>query len=125
MKIALGQINPTVGDIPGNLALLTRFATDAAARGADLIVFPELAITGYPPLDLVEKPSFLSRAEAAVDELAVATAHLPLAIVAGYTGKSHETLGKRAVNSAAVLRPAEKLGADAIRLRCPARGRSL
>lgn len=109
MKIALGQINPTVGDIPGNLVLLTRFATDAAARGADLIVFPELSLTGYPPLDLVEKPSFLARAEAAVEELAAATAHLPLAIIAGYTGKSHEALGKCAVNSAAVLRRGEVL----------------
>ncbi len=104
MKIALGQINPTVGDVPGNIALLTRFATDAAARGADLIVFPELSLIGYPPLDLIEKPSFLSRSEAAVEDLARATAHLPLAIIAGYAGKSHETLGKRAVNSAAIIR---------------------
>jgi len=53
MRIALGQINPTVGDLAGNVALCTRFARDAAARGAELVVFPELSLTGYPPRDLV------------------------------------------------------------------------
>jgi predicted amidohydrolase len=61
MRIALGQINPTVGDLPGNLALMLGFAKEAAARYAELIVFPELSVTGYPPRDLVEKPSFIER----------------------------------------------------------------
>ena len=54
MRIALGQINTTVGDIAGNVALIARLAHTAAARGAELAVFPELSITGYPPRDLVE-----------------------------------------------------------------------
>ena len=104
MKIALGQINPTVGDLAGNIARMARFACDASQRGAELIVFPELAVTGYPPRDLVEKPSFLLRSEQAVQQLAAETAALPITVLAGYVGRSHLTIGKRATNSAAVLR---------------------
>jgi NAD+ synthase/NAD+ synthase (glutamine-hydrolysing) len=103
MRIALGQINPTVGDFAGNVALITRLARESAARGAELVVFPELSITGYPPRDLVEKRSFVDRAEEAVQQLARDTAELPLAIVAGYVGRSHESTGKQATNSAAIL----------------------
>jgi NAD+ synthase (glutamine-hydrolysing) len=104
MRIALGQINPTVGDLPGNLALMLRFAKEAAARNAELIVFPELSITGYPPRDLVEKPSFIERSERAVDQLAEAASALPISIIAGYVGRSRKATGKQATNSAAVIR---------------------
>jgi NAD+ synthase/NAD+ synthase (glutamine-hydrolysing) len=104
VRIALGQINPTVGDLPGNLALMLRFAKEAAARHAELIVFPELSITGYPPRDLVEKPSFIERSERAVDQLAEAASALPISIVTGYVGRSHKPTGKQATNSAAVIR---------------------
>jgi NAD+ synthase (glutamine-hydrolysing) len=104
MRIALGQINPTVGDLSGNLALMVRFAKDAAARNANLIVFPELSITGYPPRDLVEKPGFIERSENAVERLAEATSGLPLSIIAGYVGRSQKSTGKQATNSAAVIR---------------------
>ena len=107
MRIALGQINPTVGDLSGNLALIVRFAKDAAARNADLIVFPELSLTGYPPRDLVEKPDFIERSEAAVEQLAHETKDLPLSIVTGYVGRSHKATGKQATNSAAVIRAGE------------------
>jgi len=104
MRIALGQINPTVGDLPGNVARMAAFARDAAVRAADLIVFPELSITGYPPRDLVEKPSFLARSEEALCQLAAATADLPISILTGYVGRSRSSTGKQATNSAAVLR---------------------
>jgi NAD+ synthase/NAD+ synthase (glutamine-hydrolysing) len=104
MRIALGQINPTVGDLPGNLALILRFAKDAAARKAALIVFPELAITGYPPRDLVEKTGFIDRSEKAVEQLAEASKDLPISIIAGYVGRSQKPTGKQATNSAAVIR---------------------
>jgi NAD+ synthase/NAD+ synthase (glutamine-hydrolysing) len=103
MRIALGQINPTVGDLPGNLALMLRFAKNAAARHAELIVFPELSITGYPPRDLVEKPSFIERSERAVEQLAEAAKDLPISIIAGYVGRSRKATGKQATNSAAVI----------------------
>src|SRR5580704_15095299 len=108
MRIALGQINPTVGDFSGNLALMIRYAREAAGRRAEVVVFPELSVTGYPPRDLVEKPSFIDRSEAAVQELARATADLPLAVIAGYVGRAGEHAGrlsgKPATNSAAVLK---------------------
>ncbi len=104
MRIALGQINPTVGDLAGNLALMLRFAKEAAARGAELIVFPELSITGYPPRDLVEKPNFIERSERAVERLAEAAKDLPISIIAGYVGRSHKPTGKQATTSAAVIR---------------------
>ena len=107
MRIALGQINPTVGDLSGNVALMVRFAREAAARNAELIVFPELSITGYPPRDLVEKPDFIERSERAVEQLADATKDLSLSIIAGYVGRSHKTSGKQATNSAAVIRRGE------------------
>ncbi len=83
MKIALAQIDPTVGDFTGNLDKIVAASRRAADRGARLTVFSELAICGYPPADLLEKPSFLDRCRAAVDELAAATRDLPTAILAG------------------------------------------
>src|SRR6266446_4656361 len=103
MKIALGQINTTVGDLSGNVNLMVAAARRASALGADLIVFPELSITGYPPRDLVEKESFLERSECELERLARETANLPIALVCGYVGKSPERSGKRATNSAAIL----------------------
>ena len=70
LKIALAQANPTVGDIDGNIAKLRELRARAATLGADLIVFPELFITGYPPEDLVLKPAFTVAARAAVEALA-------------------------------------------------------
>ncbi|HSB15211.1 MAG TPA: NAD+ synthase [Bryobacteraceae bacterium] len=103
MRIALGQINTTVGDLAGNVDLMVQAARRAAADGAELIVFPELSLTGYPPRDLVEKPSFLERTETQLDRLAAETAALDIALVCGYVGRSNSTSGKNATNSAAVL----------------------
>jgi NAD+ synthase/NAD+ synthase (glutamine-hydrolysing) len=103
MRVALGQINTTVGDIAGNLAIITRMARAASERRAELAVFPELSITGYPPRDLVEKRSFPDRSEAGLCQLAEDTKDLPLAIVVGYVGRSQESTGKQATNSAAIL----------------------
>jgi NAD+ synthase len=69
LSIAIAQINPTVGDIPGNLALIRRARDESSALGADLVVFPELAIVGYPPEDLVLRPSLVEAAGAALDTL--------------------------------------------------------
>ena len=83
MKIALAQINPTVGDFAGNLEKIVAASRKAASQGARLTVFSELAICGYPPADFLEKPSFLARCETAVDELAMATRGLSTAVLAG------------------------------------------
>ena len=103
MRIALGQINTTVGDIDGNVALMTRMAKQAAERGAELVVFPELSVTGYPPRDLVERRRFVDRSEEGLRRLAAATADLPLAVIAGYVGRAAEATGKQTTNSAAIL----------------------
>src|SRR5277367_6545667 len=103
MRVALGQLNATVGDLAGNTAKMAEFAERASARGAAIIVFPELSVTGYPPRDLVEKPSFRARSEEALGELAKRTAGLSIAIVTGYVGSSHSDTGKRATNNAALI----------------------
>ncbi len=59
MRIALAQINPTVGDLTGNRRRIEEFSTRAAAAGADLVVFPEMALTGYPPMDLLNREGFV------------------------------------------------------------------
>jgi NAD+ synthase len=69
LTIALAQLNPTVGDLRGNAALIRRVRDDAAALGADLVVFPELSLVGYPPEDLVLRPSFVKTAAALLHEL--------------------------------------------------------
>ena len=70
MKIALAQLNPTVGDIAGNIQAIKNARVRAHELGADLVVFPELFVVGYPPEDLVLKPSFQDAARAAVQNLA-------------------------------------------------------
>ncbi len=70
LKIALAQLNAVVGDIAGNIGRIERARAEAARMGADLVVFPELFVTGYPPEDLVLKPAFQETAQRAVEELA-------------------------------------------------------
>src|SRR5206468_10239310 len=72
--VALAQLNPTVGDVAGNAAKARAARKHAAAEGADLVVFPELFISGYPPEDLVLKPAFQAACRSAVEELARETA---------------------------------------------------
>ena len=106
MRIALAQINSTVGDLAGNLDLILD-ATRRAAGRADLIVFPELSLTGYPPRDLVEKPSFLERTGQQLQRLAAETAGLDITLICGYVGRSGALTGKDATNSAAVIEGGE------------------
>ena len=101
MKIALAQTNTTVGDFNGNVERIVRFARCARERGADLVVFPELALCGYPPRDLVEKPSFIARSEAELDRLAQL---LPdIRALVGYVRRSGAEQGKQASDAAALL----------------------
>ncbi len=103
MKIALAQINPTVGDFTGNLEKIVAAAGRAAAQGARLTVFSELALCGYPPADFLEKPSFLARCRSAVNELAAATRELPTAVLAGVALPAPPESGKPAVNAAVLI----------------------
>ena len=103
MKIAIAQIDPTVGDFDGNIEKIIAASRRAADLGARLTVFSELAICGYPPADFLEKPSFLARCRSAVDELAAATSELKTAVLAGVALPADVDSGKPAVNAAVLL----------------------
>lgn len=102
MRIALGQINPTVGDFAGNSGKIIENAQRAQAAGAYLVLFPELSVCGYPPRDLVEKPAFVARNSQALEEIARAVPGI--AIVCGYVSPARVETGKAVMNSAALLR---------------------
>src|SRR5256886_2224090 len=100
MKIALAQFNPTVGDFAGNAARILDLAGQAKQRGADLAVFTELCLCGYPPQDLLERPAFLDRN---IDELKALAGKVPLPALVGYAGRVKNSAGKSAANKAALL----------------------
>jgi len=100
MKIALEQLNPTVGDFAGNSAKILEFAERAEKRGADLAVFSELSLCGYLPLDLIERPEFLARNERELHSLAK---KLPIPSIVGYAARVNGSTGKPAANAAALL----------------------
>src|SRR5207253_8947931 len=98
VRIALGQINTTVGDLGGNVAKMAEWSARATKVGADLVCFPELAITGYPPEDLVLRPEFVRDNLAALQDLADLTAG-GCAVLAGFVDRS----GAGLHNAAALL----------------------
>ncbi len=101
VKIALGQINPTVGDFTGNSAKIIQYARQAQAAGAGLILFPELALCGYPPRDLVENPAFVQRNQETLQSVAEQTQGI--AVLCGLATPAHADTGKSVMNSAALL----------------------
>ena len=101
MKIALGQINPTVGDFAGNAAKIIDFSTRAKSLGAGLILFPELSVCGYPPRDLVERASFVQHNRDAAEHTATETHGI--AVICGLVTPAQAETGKSVMNSAALL----------------------
>ena len=97
LRVALAQINTTVGDLEGNRERMLEVAREASRQGADLVAFPELAITGYPPEDLLIRGAFLEDAAAALEQLARAAAGLPPLVVGCVEYRNH------LYNAAAVL----------------------
>ncbi|MEO3387394.1 NAD+ synthase [Mesorhizobium sp. CAU 1741] len=83
LRIAVAQLNPVVGDIAGNLAKAREARAEAARHGADLVLFTELFIAGYPPEDLVLKPAFVAACERAIEEFAADTADGGPGVVVG------------------------------------------
>ena len=96
LRLALGQFNPTVGDIAGNTARIIELIDEARGSHADLVAFPELAVTGYPPEDLLFKPSFLADSAAAVQRIAAASRGI--AVIVGCV-----EVGDDIANAAAVI----------------------
>lgn len=102
MKVALGQINPTVGDFAGNAAKIIEYSSRARAQGAGLILFPELSVCGYPPRDLVERTSFVTHNREAAERIAAETRGI--AVICGLVTPAQADTGKSVMNSAALLR---------------------
>ncbi len=102
MKIALAQINPTVGDLNGNVDRILRYARRAHRQGADLVVFPELSVTGYPPQDLLEHPAFVEAVQEALDRIAAAVPQ-DLGVIVGAPVPNDDTVGNRLYNAALLL----------------------
>ena len=103
LRVALGQINPTVGDFDGNVRMIVDAIERARALGASLVAFPELAITGYPPEDLLFKPAFIEANLRALDEVTRATRGL--AVIVGFVDKRDDIF-----NAAAVLHDGVRAG---------------
>ncbi|MGA9391359.1 MAG: NAD+ synthase [Candidatus Sulfotelmatobacter sp.] len=101
MKIALGQINPTVGDFSGNAAKHIEFSRRAREAGGGLILFPELSVCGYPPRDLVERSSFVQRNRETAERIATETRGI--AVICGLVTPAESETGKAVMNSAALL----------------------
>lgn len=101
MKIALGQINPTVGDFSGNAEKIIKFSREAQAAGAGLILFPELSVCGYPPRDLVERSSFVKHNLETAERIAAEARGI--AVICGLVTPAHADTGKSVMNSAALL----------------------
>ena len=102
VRIALAQINPTVGDFNGNSTRIVDFSLRAKSAGVDLILFPELSVCGYPPRDLVERPWFVERNRHAAEEIASRTSGI--AVICGLVAPAKSATGKTVLNSAALLR---------------------
>ena len=102
MKIALGQINTTIGDFSGNCGKIIEYSRRALAAGAGLAMFPELSICGYPPRDLVENPSFVKRNQEMLERIAEETRGI--AVICGLVTPAQAETGKSVMNSAALTK---------------------
>src|SRR5438046_7142306 len=102
-RVGLGQINPTVGDFEGNVRMIVEAIERARALGCQLVAFPEMAVPGYPPEDLLFKPAFIEANLKALD--AVARASRGLTVVVGFVDKRDDIF-----NAAAVLHDGARAG---------------
>jgi NAD+ synthase (glutamine-hydrolysing) len=102
MKIACGQINPTIGDFPGNLEKVLSFSRRAKDAGCSLAVFPEMCLCGYPPMDLLEQESFVEENLKTLRRLQTGVPS-GIGIVAGYVDRNRGRPGKGLLNVASLL----------------------
>jgi NAD+ synthetase len=105
MRLAMAQINPTVGDLQGNLQLIRDAIRRGEEGGADLVVLPELCISGYPPKDLLERPFFVKECREALDELAGGVRDT--AALIGFPEENTGSTGKPVFNSCAFVERSE------------------
>jgi len=103
-KVALAQLNATVGDIDGNTKKIIEYIKTAREKGADLVIFPELAITGYPPKDLLLKPSFIKANKEALERIIGETEGI--AVITGFV----DAIGANIYNAAALIQNRRLIG---------------
>jgi NAD+ synthase (glutamine-hydrolysing) len=103
VRIALAQINPTVGDLPGNAKRVIEFIDRAREMGTDIIAFPELVLTGYPPEDLLLRPDFIDQNQAALEEVTRATQGITA--IVGFAQRAEDVY-----NAAAIAHDGEVAG---------------
>ena len=115
MKIALAQVNPTVGDFVGNTRKILEFAERGATDGVDLVIFPELAVCGYPAADLLEKRAFVARAAQALDEVCAWTSEpgRPVILCGGVLPVEGSSEGKSVRNVAVLMQAGRVLATQA------------
>jgi len=102
MRFALAQINPTIGDLDGNSRRIVEFAQQALAQKADVVIFPELAVMGYPPRDLLLKPQFIEDNLRAIENIAAQTVGID--VIVGFAQPNAQAVGRPLLNGAALLR---------------------
>ena len=108
LRVAVAQIDTTVGDFPGNSEKIVAFGRRAESAGADLVLFPELAVSGYPPRDLVERRSFLDEAERATARIARATGSATW--LYGAPLRNRARTGRNVFNAAIAARAGRRVG---------------
>ena len=111
VKIAIAQINPTVGDLTGNRGRIEEAADKAIRAGAELCVFPELCLTGYPPMDLLERRGFVKDQLRELDSLEALSTQIDLAVGAVLPVDAVD--GKRLTNAAVLLRGGRQVAVQA------------
>lgn len=109
MKIALAQINPIVGDLSGNGKKIIDYAHQGRSQGADLVIFPEMCVVGYPPQDLLENPLFIAAVQRSIQRI---TAAVPadLGVILGAPIPNPASTGKRLFNAALLYEGGRQLG---------------
>ncbi|MBL7979510.1 MAG: NAD+ synthase [Bacteroidetes Order II. Incertae sedis bacterium] len=106
MRIALAQINPIVGDLPGNVQKILDVIREAAQNQSELVVFSELVLCGYPPMDLLDNPLFIEACAAAIQQIARESPP-NIAVILGTPVRNPKTTGKRLYNAAVLLEKGE------------------
>ena len=106
LRVSMAQINPTVGDLAGNAAKIIERIREAESLGADLVAFPELALTGYPPEDLVLRRGFVESNLETLDRVCEATGGLHVTAIVGFVDYAHDIF-----NAAAVIQDGALAGA--------------
>ncbi|MCI0477190.1 MAG: hypothetical protein L0Y55_13155, partial [Anaerolineales bacterium] len=119
MNLAIAQINTTVGDLEGNIRRILSAAEEADAQGAELIVFPEMTVPGYPPRDILYDASFVEAVQAATEDLAKQARGLPPMLVGSFRPSGQKLYQHPALHNVAYLMHAGEMRLAAVKRLLP------